>query len=206
MENENKNIIIEVNHVEEIEVLEEVRPNRESKSKNIMYTAISVVLFFVLYFGVRIASDYINRDYLISIEPSTLSNEQLEYIDEYTGIITDENAKLSYIYYEKTQYGKIIMISYTDIEDLETFTENNITYEYGNIVEYDRYKCKTFYLTCGAEPEALGYVNIENPMIECVVFTDMAIAEYTSDNFTAEIMNIIKTGEKKYANEYGYYE
>lgn len=174
----------------------------EDKKKNILYTLISAVIFFVLYFGFKGVSSYIAREYYITADLTSISDEQEININKYTQIASGENVDISGIIYENIKTGRTITILYSGLESEDAFTVNNINYEYGDIVTDLRIEAFTGNGYKYGKEYVYGnsYVNIENPNCYCVIYerNGQFFAEYHSNVITSEIMAIINTGEKVY--------
>lgn len=127
----------ENNNNNNTEITEEIKENTEAaqeqpmtrkvytKQQNTMYTIISIILFFALYFGVKGVMGAVNRPYIIYAYPDTLSEERTAALFELSGISSDfgygfENARLvkNVNRYEFTAI-------FGGISDRESFAEKN---------------------------------------------------------------------------------
>lgn len=176
----------------------EIRPYKHNKKQNAIYTIISVAIFFVLYYGAKNVTAFINREYFYTLNSFELTGEQLTIVEDYTKIKLDENASVDFARYDKMSDSKIITIRYKNISDKDLFIENNIFYEYGNVVTDYRYQTVTGEYVYGD-----SYVNIENPAVYCILYEIDGdfYAEFKSDEITTEIMTAIKKGERMYYTE-----
>ncbi len=161
------------------------------KSPAMLYTVISVVLFFVLYFGVKQAGDFINREYRVTVTGADFSSVN----EVYTDILTDADTNTERIAFTKLKTGMSLIILYSDETDEEKFAADSINFEYGNTVEDYRYKNVFNEFVFGTV-----YVYIDDPEIYCVVYEyeDKVYAEYNTDEIKAEVMKMIRSGEKMY--------
>lgn len=174
---------------------EEITYKKEPKQNYVIYTVISVALFFVLYFGKEFIEGRINADYYMTINGSTLSESQLEYLTEYTMVECDTVKDITLT---RINRKSMIEITYENVGDREAFTENCILYEYGDVVSDIR---REIYPYGNGTPEyvyAEAYVNIDDPEISCYVYeyNGVAFAEYTSDEITSEISALFMDSEK----------
>lgn len=174
---------------------EEVPYKKEPKQNYVIYTIISVALFFVLYFGKEFIEGRINANYYMTINGSTLNESQLEYLTEYTMVECDAVKGITLTHINR---ASTIAITYENVGDREVFTENCILYEYGDVVSDIR---REIYPYGNSIPEyvyAEAYVNIENPEICCYVYEydGATFAEYTSDEITSEISALFMNSEK----------
>lgn len=127
MEENNKNTEIIEEIAEDTDTASELPMTRKvyTKQQNVLYTIISIALFFALYFGVKGVMGAVNRPYNIYAYHDTVSEEQTAAAIELSGVSADlgysfESARLSK---DKNSYEFTAVFS--GIIDRESFIENN---------------------------------------------------------------------------------
>lgn len=170
---------------------------KEPKQNYVIYTLISVALFFILFGGYKFISSRLFRDYYMTAEVSSLSEEQFEIIREYTDI---ENDDIMQIIFESTDRHNSISITYSGIEEPEDFIENCILFEYGDPELDIRTEVKMLDNEIIEYAFADKYVDIDEPSACCLVyeFEGQYYAEYHSSEIPSEIHSIFRNSDKVY--------
>lgn len=151
---------------------EQVHIPKNTKQQTIVYTIISIALFFLIYFGGNGLIEMVNRPYLMLQNADGLTNEHIELQYEYAHISKEygliyENSRL-----EKNDSDYKVSILFSGIDDIEAFSENGILFEYGNpILEFedefypynDNYNMSEYII-------AIKYVDNDEPNNEILVF------------------------------------
>lgn len=127
MEENNKSTEIIEENAEDTEIAVEEPMTRRvyTKQQNMLYTIISIALFFVLYFGVKGVMGAVNRPYIMYAYSDTISDERAAAVFDLSGVSSDlgyvfENARLV-----KNENGYEFMAVFSGIADRESFTEGN---------------------------------------------------------------------------------
>ena len=176
---------------------------RYTKQQNMLYTVISIVLFIVIYFGGGKVLERINRTYMIYCYPGTVSEEKLIKLYDICGIseacdIEFEGARL------RKDGGYETAVLFSGIGGKESFAENVIDFEYGDLVEDIRTE---FYPypenpTLAEYAYAARYVDINDPnrYISVFEYNGELYAEYTyiGKILPSDIKAFFADGEKVY--------
>lgn len=189
---------INENDLESDEIIEEEPPyKKEPKQNYIIYTVISVILFFIVYFGVDIISGRMNAEYYMKIDGTDLTDEQKQIISEYASI---DSTDIKGIRLERVNRNSIITVYFYNAGDIETFAEERILYEYGDVVEDLRVEIYPYENEIAEYAYAYSYVNIDDPNIYCYVyeFEGESYADFYSDELTSEISTLFMDIEKIY--------
>ena len=189
---------INENNQESVEIIEEEPPYKKEPRQNyVIYTVVSIILFFILYFGVEFVSGKINAEYYMLIDGSELTAEQKDIISEYAAI---DSTDIKGIRLERVNRNSTITVYFDKIGDIETFAEDKILYEYGDVVEDLRVEIYPYDNENAEYAYAYSYVNIDNPNIYCYVyeFDEESYADYYSDELTSEISTLFMDSEKIY--------
>lgn len=127
MEKNNKSIEISEENTKHTETAAEEPMTRRvyTKQQNAMYTIISIILFFVLYFGVKGVMGVVNRPYNVYASPDTVSEERVAAAFELCGISADEGYSFENARLVKAENGYEFTVLFGDITDRESFSENN---------------------------------------------------------------------------------
>lgn len=170
---------------------------KEPKQNYVIYTLISIALFFVLFGGYKFISGRLFRDYYMTAEASALSEEQLEIIRAYTNI--DSNNIVGIIFESTDRHGSI-SIAYEGIEEPEEFVEDCLLFEYGDPEQDIRTEVKLFDNEIAGYAFADKYVNIDEPSSCCLIYEyeDKYYAEYHSTEITSQIYSIFRNSDKVY--------
>lgn len=170
---------------------------KEPKRNYVIYTIISIILFFCLWGGYKFISSRLFRDYYMTADVSSLSEEQFAIIREYADIDYDEILKITF---ESTDRHNSISIIYSGIEEPEDFIENCILFEYGDPEQDIRTEVKIFDNEIAEYAFADKYVDIDKPSSCCLIyeFEGQYYAEYHSSEIPSEIYNIFKNNDKVY--------
>lgn len=170
---------------------------KEPKRNYIIYTLISIVLFFALFGGYKFISSRLSRNYYMTAEVSSLSEEQFEIIREYADIDYDEIIKITF---ESIDRHNSISIIYSGIEEPEDFIENCILFEYGDPEQDIRTEVKIIDNEIVEYAFADKYVDIDEPSSCCLVyeFEGQYYAEYHSSEIPPEIYSIFRNSDKVY--------
>ncbi len=174
-----------------------------TKQQSMLYTVISVGLFIVIYFGGGKILELINRPYRIYCYPGTVSEEKLTDLYYICGIsdtldIKFEGARL------RKEGGYETMVLFSGIDDKESFAENCIVFEYGDIAE----DIRTGFYPYPENPAlaeyayAARYVDINDPNRYISVFEHGGelYAEYThiGKSLPPDVKAFFADGEKVY--------
>ena len=128
---------IEKETEEVTELIEEEPPYKKEPRQNyVIYTVISVILFFILYFGVNFVTGKINAEYYMTVDGSQLTDEQKAKIEKYI-INPVESRKASL---ETKNTLKDIYDIPTSVETLDGF----IDMEGDELAEF----VKKFFISC----------------------------------------------------------
>lgn len=176
---------------------EELPYKKEPKQNYVIYTVISVILFFVVYFGVEFVSGKINAEYYMIIDGASLTDEQKNVISEYASI---DSTDISSVKLERVNRISTVTVYFNNIGNIETFAEEKLLYEYGDVVEDLRIEIYPYGNETPEYAYASSYVNIDNPNIYCYVyeFEGESHADYYSDELTSEISTLFMDIEKIY--------
>lgn len=127
MEENNKSTEIIEENAEDTEIAVEEPMTRRvyTKQQNMLYTIISIALFFVLYFGVKGVMGAVNRPYIMYTYSDTISEERAAVVFNLSGVSSDlgyvfENARLV-----KNENGYEFMAVFSGIANRESFVESN---------------------------------------------------------------------------------
>ena len=189
---------IEKETEEVTELIEEEPPYKKEPRQNyVIYTVISVILFFILYFGVNFVTGKINAEYYMTVDGSQLTDEQKGIISDYASIdCTDITA----VKLKRVNRSSVVTVYFENTGDPETFAEERIMFEYGDVVEDLRIEIFPYGNETVEFVYASSYVNIDNPNVYCHVyeFNGENYAEYHSDELTSEISALFMDAEKIY--------
>lgn len=176
-----------------------------TKRQNFMYTIISVGLFFLLYFGAKGIMGMVNRHYYILTDRAEIAEELIPYVFEIGGISAEQGCAFESARLDKNEGGYTLKIIFSGIADEDTFLENGITFEYGNIEE----DVRTEFYPDPKNPNYVEYVyadkltDIEAPSRELYLFewNGGNYAEYRqySAGVPAEVNALFSGREKIYA-------
>ncbi len=124
-----------------------------------------------------------------------LTSENFSMLKSYSGIECDNITGVRLEHIERKNYA---VIYFDGLEDIETFAEEHILYEYGDVAEDIRLKIYPYKNDASEYVFAKGYVNIDNPNIYCYVYEydEEYYAEYHSDRVTPEFSSLFRDSEK----------
>lgn len=174
-----------------------------TKQQNMIYTVISIGLFIVIYFGGGKILELINRPYRIYCYPGTVSEEKLAELYGICGIseawdIEFEGARL------RKEGGYETEVLFSRIGGMESFAENGIAFEYGDIAE----DIRTEFYPYPENPSlaeyayAARYVDINDPnrYISVFEYNGELYAKYTliGQNLPSDVKAFFADGEKVY--------
>ena len=176
---------------------EELPYKREPKQNYVIYTILSIILFFVVYFSVEFISGKINAEYYMEIDGKSLTEEQKSIISEYASI---DSTDIKGIRLERVNKISTVTVFFYNIDDIENFAEGHILYEYGDVVDDLRIEIYPYENEISEYAYACSYVNIDDPSIYCYVyeFEGEGYADYYSNEMTSEISTIFMDAEKIY--------
>ncbi len=172
-----------------------------TKQQNIMYTVISVILFFVLYFGGAGIIAAFNRPYNIYLTAEAVRPETLPQLYEISGLsaergLTFETARLA------KGDGIATVMLFSGLDSDEEPPESFIGFEYGDPIEDVRIEFYP-YSDSPAVPEyAFGtqYVDIDHPerTVSVFEFEGGCYAMYSEygNVLSSELKSAFKDGEK----------
>ncbi len=181
----------------------EMTKRHYTKQQNIFYTVVSIGLFIVIYFGGGKIFELINRPYRIYCYPETVSEEKLTELYEICGIseawdIKFEGARL------RKEGGYKTTVLFSGIGGKESFAENGIAFEYGDIAE----DIRTEFYPYPENPSlaeyayAARYVDIDDPnrYISVFEYDGELYAEYThiGKSLPSDVRAFFADGEKVY--------
>ncbi len=164
---DNKNILENTEQTEE-----QIHIPKNTKQQTVLYTVISIALFFLIYFGGNGLMNMINRPYLMIQNAEGITEELLEQYYEYAFVSKEyglvyENSRL-----EKNESGYKVSILFSGVDDIEGFAENGILFEFGNPIEdvddefypyIDNYNLPEYII-------ATKYVDNDEPSNEMLIF------------------------------------
>ncbi|MCH5348974.1 MAG: hypothetical protein J1E40_06600 [Oscillospiraceae bacterium] len=136
-----------------------------TKQQNILYTILSIGLFFILYFAVRGVMGAVNRPYYLLAYADTVSENAVGNAFEISGISKDQGYEFESARLDKDSRGYALKILFSGAEDEEIFSESGMTFEYGNVEE----DIRTEFYPYEENPDyaeyvyADKYVNIDDP-------------------------------------------
>ncbi|MBP1561578.1 MAG: hypothetical protein J6C96_10135 [Oscillospiraceae bacterium] len=174
-----------------------------TKQQNMMYTVISVALFFLIYFGGKGIISLVNRPYYVDIYSDTASAEFVSCAFETSGISEESGAVFMQGKMSKGESGMTASLLFSGVPDEESFAESGIVFEYGDIVEDIRTEIYP-YRENPAFAEyvyADRYVDIDNPnrFISVFEFNGSLYAEYKEiGEISEETKMLFSSGEKVY--------
>ena len=176
---------------------EELPYKREPKQNYVIYTILSIILFFVVYFSVEFISGKINAEYYMEIDGKSLTEEQKSIISEYASI---DSTDIKGIRLERVNKISTVTVFFYNIDDIENFAEGHILYEYGDVVDDLRIEIYPYENEISEYAYACSYVNIDDPSIYCYVyeFEGEGYEDYYSNEMTSEISTIFMDAEKIY--------
>lgn len=208
MEENNNNIEIIAENAEETEAAVEGSITRKvyTKQQNALYTIVSIALFFVLYFGVKGVMGMVNRPYRILAYSENVSTERIAETFVIGGISSEHGCVFESARLNKHENGYEFTMIFSGIDDLESFAEEGISFEYGDIES----EVRTEIYPYRENPDLAEYVyadklvDIDSPNREIYLFEyDGSIyakyAEYGSF-VPAEVTGLFYGQEKIYAN------
>lgn len=195
---EKEQLIEETEKNDTIEMAEEEPPYKKEPRQNyVIYTIISVILFFAIYFGVEFIKDRLNAEYYMIIDGNTLTEEQKGIISEYTSIdMTDITA----VRLDRINRSSTVTVYFENAGDIESFSEEKVLYEYGDVVEDLRIEIYPYGNDIPEYVYASSYVNIDDPNVYCHFYEygGNTFAEYHSPEMTSEISVLFMDSEKIY--------
>ena len=173
-----------------------------TKQQNIIYTIISIGLFFILYFVVKGIMGQVNRPYYIFVYADTAASGTADRAFEVSGISGEQGYVFESARFDRNAGGYELKIVFSGIEDEESFSENGMDFEYGDVEEDIRI---SFY-PYEENPDyaeyvyADKYVNINDPVGEVYLFKweGNLYAEY-SERGTSMLYNMSElfSGQEK---------
>lgn len=177
-----------------------------TKQQTALYTVISIALFFVLYFGVKGVMGIVNRPYSILAYSENVNAERVAETFAIGGISAEQGCLFESARLNKHENGYEFTMIFSGIDDLESFAEEGISFEYGDIES----EVRTEIYPYRENPDLTEYVyadklvDIDSPNREIYLFEyDGSIyakyAEYGSI-VPAEITGLFYGQEKIYAN------
>lgn len=174
-----------------------------SKQQNALYTALSVGLFMILYFGGGKLLELVNRPYRIYCYPETVSEESLTSLYDICGISSDSGIEFEGARLRK-EGGFETLILFSGIEDEDYFAENYINFEYGDVAEDIRTEFYPYRENPSLAEYAYAdrYVDIDDPnrYISVFEYDGEICAEYTyiGKSLPSDVRTFFADGEKVY--------
>lgn len=156
----------EIEEITEEESAEAPMTRRQyTKQQNMLYTIISIGLFFLLYFAVKGVMGAVNRPYHILAWADSTTEISANRAFEISSISTDQGYVFESARLDKDVSGYTLKIFFSGIEDEEIFSESGMNFEYGDVeedirIEFYPYKENPDY---AEYVYADKYVNIDDP-------------------------------------------
>ena len=155
-----------------------------TKHQSALYTIISIALFCLVYFGGKYIISNINQPYCIYRFADNTNEELTEFHFDYANV--SQEYELEYIYskMEKNESGYKISILFSGFDDMESFADNAILFEFGNAIENIDNEFYPYPNNINIQKYAIAtkYVDNDNPNNEILVFEyeDKLYAEFQS--------------------------
>lgn len=176
MENNNK----ETEKKAEEEVIEEENPIKRTqytKQQSFLYTVISVVLFFIIYFAAKGITGTVNRPYQMLVYGEDINAESVAEAFSISGISSENGCVFENARVEKGTDGYAFSALFLvniepDAEDDESIAKEIISFEYGDPEEDIRAEFYPYAENPYYAEYAYGekYVDIETPSREISIF------------------------------------
>ena len=177
-----------------------------TKQQNVLYTIISIGLFFLLYFAVRGVMSAVNRPYYILAWADSTSDISVRRAFEVSGISEDRGYAFESARLDKDVSGYVLRIVFSGIEDEDGFSESGMNFEYGDVDEDIR---REFY-PYEDNPDyaeyvyADKYVNIDDPSGAVYLFEweGKLYAEYSeySTSMSDQVTDLFAGQERIYTD------
>lgn len=161
---EENNINEEISETEQIEA--PMTRKHYTKQQNVLYTIISIGLFFLLYFAARGIMGAVNRPYYVLVYGEQMSSGAADIAFEISGISTEQGYVLDSARLDRNAGGYSLKIFFSGIGDEESFIENGMDFEYGDAWE----DIRTDFYPYRENPDyaeyvyADKYVNVDDPV------------------------------------------
>ena len=168
--NINEEITEEISEAEETEA--PMTRRHYTKQQNILYTIISIGLFFILYFAVRGIMGQVNRPYYVFVYADQTASGTADKAFEISGISGEQGYVFESARFDRSAGGYELKIFFSGSKDEESFSEIGMDFEYGDVEEDIRI---SFY-PYEENPDyaeyvyADKYVNIDDPVGEVYLF------------------------------------
>ena len=174
-----------------MENIEDERPNKEPKRNYVIYTLISVVIFFALYFGLKGVKSVIFKDYSKYVRLGELAAESRAAAYDTAMDFTKISKEPEYAEIKREQGRVTVIFGYYDVGDAEEFIGANADLRLSD-PEYD---VKEEICNENGTIEnviADSYVNIDNPNETLIIYelNGVVCAQYRSNRITADIAAI----------------
>ena len=129
--NTNEEISEEISETEQTEA--PMTRKHYTKQQNVLYTIISIGLFFLLYFAVKGIMGQVNRPYYVSVYGDTSGAADKAF--EISGISADQGYVFESARLDRNAGGYALKIVFSGIGDEESFAESGLDFEYGDVEE-----------------------------------------------------------------------
>lgn len=193
---------------------EEVGRVKYTKQQSFMYTIVSIVLFFVIYFAVKWISGTVNAPYKMSAFGEQISPENTEKIFEISGISPESGygSENIHLYKDPQGYYFTALFSCGEIEENDedygymSHAEEVLTFEFGSPLEDERIEFCPYENAPYEAEYSYGeqYSGIdEQKLISSVSFFEWenrqyALYEQRGDYVPSEIKSLFSDAEKVY--------
>ena len=143
-----------------------------TKQQNILYTIISIGLFFLLYFAARGIMGAVNRPYYVLVYGEQMSSGAAGIAFEISGISGSQGYVFESARFDRRSGGYELKIVFSGIEDEESFSESGMDFDYGDVEEDIRIDFYPY----EENPDhaeyvyANKYVNVNDPVGEVYIF------------------------------------
>lgn len=176
---------------------EDIRPNREPHRNYVIYTVVSVLIFFALYFAWNGIKKLAVRDFTQKISFESITDAQRSNAEVFTEIsLSPDFARLV-----RTDGSTEITVVYDNIGDPDGFIEESV----GFALSDPENGVRTEIYPDGGDVKEYAfadkYVNVENPSGTLYIYERDGVfcAEYRSQKITEEAAALFSSAEKIYA-------